>query len=276
MRRSIAVDRPEMPAVQPAAGMSAELRVLRTPAIRLEPNGKERCYMSTFKLICVVALVLVSSAITVASASAAETLWRLLPGSAKETFTGKTGSVTLETVGGAKIRCTSATILLTSGGSSSELLETGGSLALAVMHFVGCKAEEILPMNSKGDEKEVFLTHLEVHFCLIKKGDLGLKIEFLPLTIEVPTVMLTIEVKGAFIALIAPLEAKDTKHFELNIKQTKGVQEIEKCEGGVKQTLLSKTDAGVVEEAGEGITEKTGLLLFDGAIDKEGEALMEN
>jgi hypothetical protein len=233
--------------------------------------------MRTFKIICALALVLVSSAIAVATASAAETLWRILPGTKGETFTGKSGAATLEASAGSKIACTGSTILLTFGGSSSELLETGGSLALALIHFTGCKAEGLLPTNSKGDEKEIILSHLEIHTCLIKKGDLGLKIETLPVVLEVPAVGLTIEVKGAFIALIAPLEAKDKKHFELNIKQTKGVQEIEKCEGGVKQTLLSKADAAEkFELAGELIAAGTGLLLFDGTKDKEGEELMEN
>jgi hypothetical protein len=232
--------------------------------------------MRTFKIICALALVLVSSAIAVATASAAETLWRFLPGTKGETFTGKTGSATLETTAGGKFLCTGSTILLTFGGSSSELLETGGSLALALIHFTGCKAEGILPINSKGDEKEIILSHLEIHTCLIKKGDLGLKLEILPLLLEVPAVGLTIETKGAFIVLITPLETPKGKHFELNIKQTKGTQEIEKCEGGVKQTLLFKTDSGAFESAGELIAAGTGLLLFDGTKDKEGEELMEN
>jgi hypothetical protein len=232
--------------------------------------------MRTFKIICALALVLVSSAIAVASASAAETLWRFLPGTKGETFTGKTGTATLETVAGAKIVCTGSTILLTFGGSSSELTETGGSLALALIHFTGCKVEGILPMNSKGDEKEIVLAHLEIHTCIIKKGDLGLKLETLPIVLEVPAVALTIEVKGAFIALVTPLETPKSKHDELNIKQTKGKQEIEKCEGGVKQTLLFKDDAGAFEETSEGIAEKTGLLLFDATKDKEGEELMES
>jgi hypothetical protein len=232
--------------------------------------------MSTFKLICALALVLVSSAVAVATASAAETLWRLLPGSAKETFTGKGGNALLETVGGDKIVCTASTVLLTSGGSSSELLETGGSLALALIHFTGCKTEGIIPANTKGDEKEVILAHLEFHFCLIKKSDLGLLIKTLPIQIEVPAVALTIEINGAIVALIASLEAKDKKHAELNIKQTKGVQEIEKCEGGAKQTLTFKADAATAENAGTAVTAGTGLLLLDGTIDKVGEEMMEN
>jgi hypothetical protein len=226
--------------------------------------------MRTFKIICALALVLVSSAIAVATASAAETLWRWLPGSAKETFTGKSGEAILEGGAGSKIICTSSTVLLT----GSTLTENEAKLGTAAIHFVGCKVEKLLPVNSVGDAKEVILTTLKLHNCLIKKGDEG--IIFTPETVhlEVPAVALTIEVTGSFIGLVTPLETPKGKHFELNIKQAKGKQEIEKCEGGVAMSLKSKTDANAVELAGE--EAKEGLLLFDGTIDKAGEELMEN
>jgi hypothetical protein len=228
--------------------------------------------MSTFKLICALALVLVSSAIAVATASAAETLWRFLPGSAKETFTGKSGSVLFEYAGD-KLACTGSTILLVSGGFSSELIENGATLALALIRFTGCQAEH-LSVNSEGDEKEVILAHLEIHDCLIKKGDLGLLLKILPVRVLVLILDSIVELSGAFIALILPLEAKDKKHFELNIKQTGGIQEIEKCEGGERQTLKAKFNTEPAQNVGVGFSAP--LLLFDGTKDKEGEELMEN
>jgi hypothetical protein len=229
--------------------------------------------MRTFKLIAALALVLVSSMIAVASASAVEILWRWLPGSAKETFTGKTGKITFAGVNGSKYTCTKGLILLTFGGASSELLEKEAKLALALLHLEGCKIEGILPVNSEGDEKEIILMHLEIHNCLIKKGDNGVLILLLPVHLVVPSVGLTIELTGSFVALISALTG-DKKHYELNIKQKAGVQEIEKCEGGEKESLKSKTDANPVELAGVEAAE--GLLLFDGTLDKAGEELMEN
>jgi hypothetical protein len=230
--------------------------------------------MRTFKLVAALALVLVSSAIAVASASAVEILWRWLPGSAKETFTGKSGQAKLVTVGGKKIVCTKSLVLLTFGEASSELLEKEAKLALALIHFEGCKAEGILPVNSEGDEKEIILVHLELHNCLIKKGDNGILFLPLPVHLVVPSVGLTIEVTGSFVGLISALTG-DKKHYELNIKQSaNGVQEFKLCEGGAEESLKSKDDTAVAENASEDAAE--GLVLFDGTIDKAGEELMEN
>ncbi len=228
--------------------------------------------MRTFKLIGALVLVLVSSAIAVASASAAELLWTLLPGTKGETFTGKSGKATLEgaTVSKNKITCPSSTILLTFEGNSSELTEP--SLALALIHFEKCKALGTLPVNSLGDGKEIILAHLEIHFCMIKPGDFGLLIKTLPVHLEIAVPALLISVEGAFIALVSPLTG-DKKHFEALIEQEKGKQKIEKCEGGTAQTLTSKTDNEPVENAGE--EAKEGLLLFDGTIDKAGEEMMD-
>jgi hypothetical protein len=227
-----------------------------------------------FKLIAALALVLVSSAIAVASASAAEILWRWLPGSAKETFTGKSGQAKLVTVGGSKIVCTKSLVLLTFGGSSSELLEKEAKLALALIHFEGCKVEGILPVNSEGDEKEIILMHLELHNCLIKNGDIGILFLPLPVKLLVPATALTIELTGSFVGLISALTG-DKKHYELNVKQSaNGVQEIKECEGGEKESLKSKDDAKVAENLSVDAAEV--LLLFDGTLDKAGEELMEN
>ena len=237
--------------------------------------------MRTFKLIGAMALVLAFSAFTVASASAEEILWKLLPGSVGETFTGKSGAGSLQQEGGATISCTSSTLLLTDiiEGKEvhSELVKEGSTgekdatLALGILHFVGCKTL-FTGANSLGDEKEVILAHIEIHTCMIKKEHFGLLILVLPLHIEVPLVKTLILVEGLFIALIEPLVG-DKKHFILNITQSGGLQTIKLCEGGPEESLKAKVNNEEVKLAGEEAAE--GLLLFDGTKDATGETMME-
>jgi hypothetical protein len=232
--------------------------------------------MRTCKLIGALAMVLAIGAISVATASAAEVLWKWLPGSAGETFTGKTGKITWQQIGGSAITCTKSLILLTFGGNSSELLKEGSTegkdstLALALMHVEGCKFAG-LGINSVGDEKEIILIHLEIHNCMVATGDFGLLIKYLPVSLEVPSVKLTMALEGAFIALVTA-EKEKTK-FALSVKQTGGKQEIEKCKEGEAQTLKTKVDAGKNEQTGIEAAEPS--ITFDAIKDKEGEEMME-
>jgi hypothetical protein len=238
--------------------------------------------MRIYKLIGALVVVLAFSALTiVATASAEEILWKWLPGSVGETFTGKSGKATLfgETKK-SKIVCEKSLVLLTWEKLSSELLKEGSTegkdatLALAFIHFEGCKVEGIFPMESLGDASEVILAHLEIHNCMIKKGHFGLLIKTLPVHVEVLVANLLILLEGAFIALIEPLPKDELKnHFLLNIKMTEGLQELKLCEGGKEDTLTAKDDAEPVENTSEEALE--GLLLFDRTIDKEGETMME-
>jgi hypothetical protein len=233
--------------------------------------------MRIVKLIGALAIVLAFSAIAVATASAAETLWKWLPGSAGETFTGKSGEAVLQQNGGGTIKCKKSLVLLTFGGSSSELLKEGSTegkdatLALALLHFEGCLFGG-LEIHSLGDEKEIILAHVEIHNCMIKKEHFGLLIKTLPVHLEQTTTKVLIQVEGAFVALIEALP-KEPRHFELNVTQKEGKQSIEKCEGGEKETLTANVNGAGPKEAGE--EAKEGLLLFDATIDKEGETMME-
>jgi hypothetical protein len=228
--------------------------------------------MSRYTAITALLAALICSALAVANASAEERLWRLLPGSAKETFTGKSGKLTFEGVKGSKITCEKSLILLTFGEASSELLENEAKLALLLDHFEGCKGPLNLPINSLGDAKEIILVHLEVHFCMISAGHFGWLIVPLPVHVEVPAAGLLISLGGSFIAEVLPL-AGDAKHFEPVIKQEKGKQAIAKCEGGAEHSLTSKDDNEAVENVGEEV--KEGLILMDGLKDKNGEEMME-
>jgi hypothetical protein len=235
--------------------------------------------MRIFKLIGALVVVLAFSAIAVATASAAETLWKWLPGSVKETFTGKSGKATLQVEKGGAIVCQKSVTLLTDAELkiSSELMEKGSiekkdaTLWLAVIHFEGCTTGG-LEVHSLGDNPGIILVHIELHNCMIKKAHFGVLITPLLTHLEVTAVKILIEVLGSFVGLIEALPTEKT-HFELNINQKEGKQEFKLCEGGVEDTLLSSENHKAFVPAAEEV--KEGLLLFDGTIDKAGEEMME-
>ena len=161
--------------------------------------------------------------------------------------------------------------------ASSELLKEGATegkdatLALLMIHWEGCKAEGLFAESSLGDASGVILEHLEVHNCMIKKGEFGLLILPLALHLEIPIagLLITILEKGLF---IGKLKEVTKLVFELNAKQTGGDQEIKKCEGGSEEFLLLKTDNETEEDAA---LETSIKLEFDMTKDKEGETMME-
>jgi hypothetical protein len=241
--------------------------------------------MRIFKMIGALVAVLAFGAFAIATtASGAETLWKWLPGSAGETFKGEqpeTGALVTEPNHN-KITCAKAKILLTDElpdktKPMSELLKEGSTegkdatLELVMIHFEGCRALGIFPANSLGDPSEVILAHLEVHNCMIKKGEFGLLILPLALHIEIPSLglLITILEEGLFIAKI---EAETKLNYKLTAKQTEGLQEIKKCEGGQEELLLAKVDNEPEEHAA--LETKT-KLEFDMTKDKEGEEMME-
>lgn len=240
--------------------------------------------MRTFKLIGTLVAALAFSMIGVAMASAAETLWPFLPGSVGETFTGNLdeGEAVLQeekgAEGGSKIKCKALAILLT----GSELVKEGSTsekdatLSLAVMHFTGCKAESaigLVEVHTKGDEKEVILTHTEIHNCLIEwlgktKQD-GVLILPLEAVIEngiVGVVTTVLDKKGT--GFVAPIKKIGVSQYLIDAKQTNGLQEVKKCEGGAETESLTTLLAGAKEEnlAGEDVK---ALIKFDKTKDVE-------
>jgi hypothetical protein len=191
-----------------------------------------------------------------------------LPGSTGETFKGEQiGKGTLQIKGGGAIICLKGTILLEGSSLVSE-----GTLALATIHFSECKALG-LAANTLSDASGVILVHVEIHTCMIAPKHFGLLILPLPVHIEIPSVKLLILIleKGLFVALIESEKASKT-NFLITAKQKAGIQEIEKCEGGEKESLLAKTDAEPEVEAG---LEASYLIEFDKTIDVNGQELME-
>jgi hypothetical protein len=236
--------------------------------------------MRISKLIGALLVILALGTVVVAVASAAEILWKWLPGSAGETLKGKVGKFQLLGVGGASYICTKGAILLTDGTTkaSSELLKEGSTegkdatLALVVFHLEGCTWQGD-SVHSDGDASGIILVHYEVHNCMITKGDFGLLIKPLPLHLEVPVTKLLELIRGSYLALIEGKEGEKALTFKLNIKQKEGKQELEKCEGGEKETLERSVNGGAFEQAG--VEAQEPVLEFDMTKDTAGEEMME-
>jgi hypothetical protein len=227
-------------------------------------HKRRRSKMRTFKLLGALLAVLALAAIASATASAEEILWKWLPGKAGETFKGGSGKATLTEKGGATISCKKSETKAKEG----ELLEEGATegkdaiLGLAFIHFSGCTAFGVAT-NSLGDSSGIILVHAEIHDCLIAPNHFGLLIKPLPVHLEVPLVGTLLVVTGDFVALVEPAGGTTpNKVWNLNITQAGGVQTIEKCEGGEKETLLTETNHnGTQVQSGE--EAKEGSIEFE-------------
>jgi hypothetical protein len=200
--------------------------------------------MRFIKLACALLGVLALTAITASTSFAVETLWQWLPGAEKTTFTAKSGEAKLEAINKAVIKCTSSSVSLVNGELTTEK-----TLALAIIDFTGCTALGF-PINSLGDDTSsgVILAHVELHNCIIATSPAlrdGILFKLLELHLDIPALGgLLITVRGSFIAEVAAEQLnKSKKEYKLTIKQTAGKQAVEKCEGGSKDTLESKTDS---------------------------------
>jgi hypothetical protein len=240
--------------------------------------------MRLFKIIGGLAVVLAFSAIAVATASAAETLWKWLPGSVGETFKGGSGKAVLSTVDEGKtltIECTKSTLLLTDTELkvSSELLKEGATnekdatLALLVIHFEKCKSLG-LPINSTGDKAEIILVHVEAHNCIIGPGKFGILLKPLQVHLELPAAKLLILVRGDVLGLLlGAKEGEKVLTYTLDLNAKEGAQEFKKCEGGEEEKLEASLDGVIFNSATESAAE--GKLEFDMTKDTAGEEMME-
>jgi len=231
--------------------------------------------MRTFKLIGALIAVLAFTVLGVANASAAEKLWKFLPGSVGETGTGGSGTATL-TSAGLTIICKKSTITL----SNLTLIEEGdaenkkdATLALGIIDFDECTTGG-LAVNSVGDTSGLILVHVEIHTCLIAANDFGLLIKLLQVHLVVPAVeKLLILIRGAVIGLFEGKEGTKAKTFGLKVATNAAKeQEITKCEGGEVNKLEAAFEAEKFNAAVENA--EKGTLTFDGTTDVNGEEPM--
>jgi hypothetical protein len=206
--------------------------------------------MRTLKLVGALVAALAFTAVATATASAAETLWELLPGATGTTNTGKSSKATLQTKNAEK-----ATTTCTASTAEGEI--TGErTLGLEFVHFTGCSTAGN-KINSLGDEPGIILVHIETHNCLIAAGDAGVLVKVLPLHLEVPATGLLISVQGSFVALVSPNKTKG-KEFTLTVAQKAGQQSITKCEGGKSEEKLeTSSDGGEFVQSGIEAKEST-------------------
>jgi hypothetical protein len=194
------------------------------------------------------------SAVAVASASAALPEFEgPFPNKVK---TGTSGAGTLETKGGSKITCTSDTFV----GEVNAAKE----VKKVVVTFKGCETTILgikVKCNTAGQAAGVVVTE-PIHGTLgyTAKPKTGLDLE--P---EVGTTFATLEcggtkvtVKGDVVCEVSPTNVKTAK-FKITCKQTKGVQEWTKLEGGAESVLKTKIGGGVEEQSGIENTEEIEL-----------------
>ncbi len=229
--------------------------------------------MRTSKLIGVLILALAFSALGVATASAAEKLWKFLPGSAGETFTGKSGTVTFTGSVGTII-CKKSKIAL----ANASLLEEGATekkdatLALAIIDLEECTSAG-LAINSVGDAAKQILIHVEIHTCLIKAGDFGLLFKLLQVHEEIPAAGKLLLLRGTVIGLFEGKEGTKAKTFGLKVATNAAKeQEIQKCEGGETDKLEEAVEGETFVPLTENIEGYS--ITFDGTKDTAGEEPM--
>jgi hypothetical protein len=269
---------------QRSAGVGCLNRRLRA-ATHLPFNKvqKEQRNMRPFKLIGVLAIALAFGASAIASA--AETLWKWLPGSAGETFHGKSGEVVLswkDEATALTVKCKSALLLLSNSESkiSSELLSEGSTegkdatLGLGIVDFEGCQTLG-LSINSQGDKAGIVLMHVEEHNCMIGPGKFGVLLKILPLHAEVPAAKILLLKRGNVLGLLeGAKQGEKALTYKLNLKTNANKeQEFKKCEGGEEEKVEVSLDGVNFFPATLSGIEAIGE--FDMTKDKEGEEMME-
>jgi hypothetical protein len=183
--------------------------------------------MKHFRIIPVTFFAIVALAAVGASTAAAETPEILPNPTEKEplTFTAEGGAGRLETTGGLTIKC--AKVKATGSFTSARLGTTS-------IDFEGCKESKTgAACNTKGDAKEIVLVNGGLHLVDYKVGAellLGTVVS-LKETLVLECSLLKDEVVGAAMGKVTGVTSGvKTKTAKLVYKETKGVQELTKCE----------------------------------------------
>jgi hypothetical protein len=175
--------------------------------------------------------------------------WAFEPGSARS-FTFKNGAATLETVGGAKIKCLENTY----GGEY-----TGSKAALVNLKLTGCEPTNrfgITCQSTGAHSGEVNFNILEGHLGYIENGSeptVGMALT--PTALEQPYVAqfhcgeVPVAITGGVIVPYSALN-KMAATFTVPLKATKGVQTPEALEGGSPELLNMIIGEAASEQAG--------------------------
>jgi hypothetical protein len=187
-------------------------------------------------------LISVLSLTAVLAGSAIAALPEFLPGT-ESTIGGTSGKSSWQIQGAGTIKCEKDKPL-------GKIL--GPKTAQFDIHYEGCKAVGFAA-NSPGDKAGVILVLYTGRLCPTSKASktVGMVKEVSPtLVIEVPTAKQKIEVKGAVIGDVKPINKSQTTG-ELVFTQKEGKPGIEKCEGEAASVLLAKEAEKEFKPAGE-------------------------
>jgi hypothetical protein len=209
--------------------------------------------MRLSKLLSALAIVL---ALTAAAATTASAEVEFLPGAAGTKFTASSKKFTL-TAKNSKAEAVALPCQKTK--STVELLSSKDVLISAI--FESCESAG-LAANSVGDAAKTVLVHFEGKACTISVSPLvgGILLKVLPVTIEVPTTKLKIELEGDVIGRLLP-ENTAAKLFTLDLNVFAGQQEFTKCKDGTGPELTEELKANV-----DGVGFSSATLAAEGAL----------
>ena len=173
--------------------------------------------------------------------------WVPLAEGEKVKFTSTSGEGFLETANGEKVTCTADTNVGETNGPKKDVVTvtfTGCTSSGFKCNSAGAAAGEIKTNKLLSEIGYINKAAKEVGLRLKPEGELFVEFECVGGIVKVKT-------KGAVIGKYTPVNEMNEK-FVLNLKCVagkKGVQEIEKFEGGLKETLASSKNGGAFEAA---------------------------
>jgi len=172
-----------------------------------------------------------------------------------ETFSSTSGIGVLETVGGTKVECAK-------DKNVGRII--GPSQVRIFVTFTGCGTEVLgkreACTSSGANVEEIKTKELSGQLRYIKEPattEVGLQLKPASgeLFAEFTCAGVSIKVKGAIIGKVTSALNTYSRTGTVRFKQTKGKQEPEKFEGGVKETLESTNLFGTFEQSGEDTTD---------------------
>lgn len=210
--------------------------------------------MSIAGLSLLAALAIGAAATASASAALPE-----FSGPFPKAFSGKGGTVAIETVGKVKATCT---------GSTTTGEVTGAKQGKTTLTLTGCGAAGLTCASKGAKEGEIVSNVLNVTLGYINKALKEVGVDLKPAKGPITTFTCgpaTIVVTGSVIGRITPVNKKVNagKPFTLTFKQAKGKQKPNKLEGGPIDVPMGSIQGGTPEEAG--IATKAKLTLTEAA-----------
>jgi hypothetical protein len=200
--------------------------------------------------VVITALLALAALGATMAASASAALPEFEPGGkAGEKFTSTSGAGTLEEGGQPAITCTADT-------DTGEFIGTSKKEILSTIDFTTCSVFGIVGAHSLGDKEGTILVHVTGVLCYLNKTkkEVGVTLALPSAGIHIEVAGKLLLVTGTAIGLVKPVNTR-SKTGEIILKQSKGVQEFTKCEGGSEETLKTAENEGTAAQSGEQTTD---------------------